>query len=698
MKSFIHKYLSPEYSMEKRLFNYAVMLSTAECLAIAVLALMANMGYVHALLMLGGAVGSFACLIVGEHIKKMDSLITVYFFVMYIMIIPAICYWSDMAICIFPCYLITGIVFAAVLMKGKQMIVFLVAQGIIDVGCIYRAIVVKGDMQSAYMQDGTVLYIRVLSSIFLTGIICGLLIAYRNRCLKKEITISSEIEKAAEQQNYAKDMFMVNVSHEIRTPLNAILGTAELLLDWDTNDKVKESVFYISNSSKALLSITNDLMDFSKIDTESIKIEDREYDFEEIFNDLVNMFSVRFADCNVEVFVDIAPNIPAKLYGDGAKIKQIILNYMTTLVKNLANGKINIIVFCERKAEKEIWLNISVEAKGNFKCLNSTTDEQNGSAIDNAMLHRGELLCQTIVEAMGGSQKIVEDGYHRNYHFKVPQYYETEVTLVEKSEFDQVRILLYENTEDQKEIFSKVLKDMGVAHVQVNVNEAFYKECVKKEYTHILLAAERFEGMSEQLKELLEPQKLILIKAGMFSYDDELIKTTLVRPVSCLSVEALLSGKKNYAIREVDYNGRFECLDARVMVVDDNVMNLEIASELLKKYKAQVFTAISGKECLNFLQEEKVDFIFLDYMMPEMDGIDTLKNIRALDIPELKKVPIVALTANAVSGAREMFLDAGFDEYISKPIEIRKFEKVLKECMAPDKIVYISDKEEVYES
>ncbi len=85
-------------------------------------------------------------------------------------------------------------------------------------------------------------------------------------------------------------------------------------------------------------------------------------------------------------------------------------------------------------------------------------------------------------------------------------------------------------------------------------------------------------------------------------------------------------------------------------------------------------------------------------MMPEMDGIDTLKNIRALDIPELKKVPIVALTANAVSGAREMFLDAGFDEYISKPIEIRKFEKVLKECMAPDKIVYISDKEEVYES
>ncbi|MBQ6806145.1 MAG: response regulator [Lachnospiraceae bacterium] len=698
MKSLFHKYLSADYPLEKRLFNLALILSIAECLVIAVLSVMAKMDYTHTLLMLGGAWGSLVCLVAGEYVKRREFLNFSYFLVMYIMIIPAICYRSDMAICVFPCYLITGVVFTTVLMRGKIMWLILGIQLVVDIGCIYRAIVVKGVMQNEQMYTGTVVYIRVLSSIFLTGIVCGLLIAFRNRCLKKEIRISSEMEKEAEQQNYAKDMFMVNVSHEIRTPLNAILGTAELLLDLDTNDKVKESVFYISNSSKALLSITNDLMDFSKIDSESIQIEDREYDFREIFNDLINMFSVRFADCNVEVFIDIAPDIPERLYGDGAKIKQVILNQMTTLVKNMTNGKITLAISGEKRVEKEIWLKISVEAKGNFKYLNSANAEVKDSTIDNSVLHRGEQMCKTVVEAMGGRQEATKDGYRNNYYFEVPQYYETEVPLVEKSKYDHVKILLYENMEEQKEIFANVLNAMGIAFVRVNVNEVFYKECVKPEYTHILLAAERYEGMSEHLKELLEPQKLLLIKAGMFSYDDEMIKSTLVRPISCLSVDALLSGKKNYAVRDVDYNGRFECPDAKVLVVDDNVINLEVAGELLKKYKAQVFTAISGKECLNFLQEENVDFIFLDYMMPEMDGIDTLKNIKALEIPALKNVPIVALTANAVSGAREMFLEAGFDEYISKPIEIRKFEKVLKECMAPEKIVYISDKEETYEA
>lgn len=698
MKSFFHRYFSSEYPMEIRLFHFAMLLSIAECLMIAILSFTARMGYAHTTLMFGAAAGSFLCLIAGEKVKRRERLEEIYCFIMYILIIPAILNLSDMAICVFPCYLITGIVFTAVIMKGRKMIIFLLIECIVDVACIYRAIVIHDVWQKPQMQNGTVLYIRVLSSIFLTGIVCGLLIAYRNRCLKKEIVLSSAMEKKAEQQNFAKNMFMVNVSHEIRTPLNAILGTTELLLDLDTNDKVKESVFYISNSSKALLSITNDLMDFSKIDSDSIKIECKEYDFREIFNDLINMFSVRFADCNVEVFVGIAPDIPVKLYGDGAKIKQIILNYMTTIVKNLSGGKIFMQVFCKEKTEREIELSVSIEAKGTFKCLNSTTDEQNGLALTGAVLHRGEKLCQTIIEAMGGKVQITEDGYHRNYQFEVVQYYESDEPLVEKHKYDKNRILLYENTDDQKKAFTKVLQDLGVTYVQVDVNDVFYRECVKPEYTHILLASERYDGMREQLKELLEPQKLILIKAGMFSYDDEMIKSTVIRPINCLSIDALLSGKKNFAVREVDYNGKFECPDAKVMVVDDNVINLEVAGELLKKYKAQVITAVSGKECLNFLQEEKVDFIFLDYMMPEMDGIDTLRNIKALGIPELENVPIVALTANAVSGAREMFLDAGFDEYISKPIEISKFEKVLKECMAPEKIVYISDKEEAYES
>jgi CheY-like chemotaxis protein len=255
-------------------------------------------------------------------------------------------------------------------------------------------------------------------------------------------------------------------------------------------------------------------------------------------------------------------------------------------------------------------------------------------------------------------------------------------------------ILFFENSEMEGNVLAKVLKDMNIRFTQVTHNDAFYEECVKEGYTHILLAAERYDGVKETVGELLSPQSLILISPTLFYCDDSLIKTTLGRPINCLSIDALLSDKKSSAIWHTIYHGGFICPDAKIMVVDDNMINLEVASGILKKYQAQVVLATSGKECLCYLEENRVDFIFLDYMMPEMDGIDTLKNIRALHEKTGEKVPVVALTANAVSGAREMFLSAGFDEYISKPIELEKFERVLRELLDKDKIIFLADHEE----
>ena len=234
---------------------------------------------------------------------------------------------------------------------------------------------------------------------------------------------------------------------------------------------------------------------------------------------------------------------------------------------------------------------------------------------------------------------------------------------------------------------------MGLRFCQASSNEYFYEECVKDYYSHIMIASERYESMKDGLKQILHPQSVILVSPGIVTYDDNLIRTTFARPVNCLNIDALLEGRKNNSIRYMGYRGSFICPEARIMVVDDNIINLEVASGILKKYEAQTVLVSSGKECLNYLQSESVDFIFLDYMMPEMDGIDTLKNIRALQKPELMHVPIVALTANAVSGARKMFMEAGFDEYISKPIELGKFEKVLREHLAENKMIFTTDNE-----
>jgi CheY-like chemotaxis protein len=298
-----------------------------------------------------------------------------------------------------------------------------------------------------------------------------------------------------------------------------------------------------------------------------------------------------------------------------------------------------------------------------------------------------------LIEAMKGSLSIEENGRDRKYRFHVVQECERRTSLI-VGDYADVNILFYENSEMEGNVLAKALKDMKIRFTQVTQNGAFYEECVKECYTHVLLAAERYDGMKESLCGLLSPQSLILVSPTLFYCEDALIKTTFARPVNCLSIDALLSDKKSNAIWHTIYHGGFICPDAKIMVVDDNMINLEVASGILKKYQAQVVLATSGKECLCYLEENQVDFIFLDYMMPEMDGIDTLKNIRALHSKTNEKVPVVALTANAVSGAREMFLSAGFDEYISKPIELEKFERVLRELLDKDKIIFLADQEE----
>ena len=140
--------------------------------------------------------------------------------------------------------------------------------------------------------------------------------------------------------------------------------------------------------------------------------------------------------------------------------------------------------------------------------------------------------------------------------------------------------------------------------------------------------------------------------------------------------------------REVVKKGDFTCPDANILVVDDNLTNLNVAGGILRKYGATVLTALSGKECLDILEKEHIDIIYLDYMMPEMNGIDTLECIRKMDGGAFADLPVVSLTANVINGAREMFLEAGFSDFISKPIDIERIERSLKNLLPPELIQY----------
>lgn len=688
------QFVNEDIPADDQLFVMAVSLCGTEFLIATLISILLRGSVPTTLLLLFGIFFSAGILRLYNTRHERKALPIIYFSVVFAVLLPVLGYLNYSAVYDFPIYFIEGITFTAIILGGRQALVMIGIELVVDLYSIYimtEQIAYEITAQGEKMIYFPVMYCRIIAAISMTGITCGMLIAYRNRLLRDEISKCTEMEEQVEKVNYAKDMFLVNVSHEIRTPLNAILGTSELLLNLDADDKVKENAFDIANSSKALLSITNDLMDFSKIDYSDIRLEEDFYYVGEMFNDLINMLSVRLADYNAELFVNISPNIPEKIWGDGAKFRQILSTLLISVVKSMENGEVHFKVETQELMQQQIQLKIAISTHGTFKYSYMEQlmreDEQSIAYGD-----LGGAPVKQLINAMGGNLNIDETINERSYCFDIAQGFETTKAIVEINRED-ANILFYENSIMQGSAFAKVLKDMGLHFCQVTNNEFFYEECVKDSYTHILIASERYDGMKDKLTELLPPQSLILVASGIATYDDALIRTTFARPVNCLSVDALLAGRKNSSIRHVDYHGGFICPETKIMVVDDNMINLEVASGILKKYEAQVVLVTSGKECLNYLQDESVDFIFLDYMMPEMDGIDTLKNIRALPNPEFKQVPIVALTANAVSGAREMFLEAGFDEYISKPIELNTFERVLRELLDKDKIIYIADKE-----
>jgi CheY-like chemotaxis protein len=617
-----------------------------------------------------------------------------YLFVSLFVIVPYLSILSENALFDFPIYFLSGIVITVLLLHGKWAWIFLAGELAVDFLCLQsmsEKMTVTMQAQGKILYD-SVLYYRIISAILVTGVCMGSLLSYRNRMLQQEIRKCAEMERKAERTNYAKDMFLVNVSHEIRTPLNAILGTTELLFDLEkADDRVKENAFSVSKASKALLFITNDLMNFSKIDYDNIQLNNDGYYMAEMLDDLINVLAIRLVDNKLELYTYIDKDIPAKLYGDSTKLEQILLTMMTGVMQTMESGMVILSIEADTMEERQLALAVEIRAAGTFRCsfqrLLQTEDAEEGSN------HLGYTKLVCLIEAMQGSLSVEENGWERKYRFRVVQECERRTPLISE-EFTDCNILFFENSEMEGNVLAKVLKDMNIRFTQVTHNEAFYEECVKEDYTHVLLAAERYDGIKESVEGLLLPQSLILISPTLFYCEDTLVKTTFARPVNCLSIDALLSDKKSNAIWHTIYHGGFICPDAKIMVVDDNMINLEVASGILKKYQAQVVLATSGKECLCYLEENRVDFIFLDYMMPEMDGIDTLKNIRALHEKTGEKIPVVALTANAVSGAREMFLSAGFDEYISKPIELEKFERVLRELLDKDKIIFLADHEE----
>ncbi|MCR5686707.1 MAG: response regulator [Lachnospiraceae bacterium] len=599
-------------------------------------------------------------------------------------------------ISVIPVYFLFGILYSIIMIDAKTAVILGSAEtAFFTAFLVFMRNRMTTGLESPMRRDIVISYTAALIAEVAVGVCAGAAVRFRFMFHQKMQEEAEEKKVEAMDAYIAKDMFLINMSHEIRTPMNAIVGTVDLLLDQEVSEHVSDSVYNILNSCNALLSITDELMDLSRSENGSVELFASTYDLSDILNEVINMMTVRLTESNLSFYVDINRNIPRFLYGDSSKIRQLFVNILNNAVKFTRSGKIIMRVDYRFSSSDMIELIVDIEDTGigikkeNIKDLfskRSSDPDDEGLSPEGAGM--GLSICAEILKEMNGEISVQSEYMSGSvFTFRVPQRFTSMDTVAYLPDPHLYKLLVYEKDSESLAHVRKILEALDVEADYARTKQDMERLINVNRYTHVLVANENSEEYDSIFRNRLIEEDIVVF----LNIDDSVriadATTILTRPIHILNIAALLKNETNTYVREISRKGGFECPRATILVVDDNYTNLNVARAILEKYGATVLTAMSGKDALRVLSDHEADLVFLDYMMPEMNGIDTLENIRKIPGSKYVSMPVVALTANVVSGAREMFLEAGFEDFLAKPISIDKMEKMLRKYLRRDLIV-----------
>ncbi len=401
-----------------------------------------------------------------------------------------------------------------------------------------------------------------------------------------------EAKEDAEYANQAKSRFLAQMSHEIRTPINAVLGMDEMILRESREPEIRSYAKDIYKAGNTLLSLINDILDSSKIESGRMEIIPVEYELVPMIRELENMIAGRAQEKDLLLETVVDPELPKVLFGDDVRIRQVITNILTNAVKYTVTGSVWFRLSGQRDHEM-LKLHVEVEDTG------IGIKEEDLSKLFEAYRRIDESNIRN-VEGTGLGMNI------------------TEQLLIMMGSRLEVNSIYGKGTKISFDIDQKIINASPIG-----------------EYSHIKASKEDIFGESEE--------------------------------------EA------------------FTAEDARILVVDDNSMNRKVLRSLLRLVRIQVSEAASGPEALAKAEHERFDLVFMDHMMPGMDGVETMKRMRELE--NCRDLPIYALTANAVTGARDEYISLGFDGFISKPASFEMLGKTLREALRPELIRPLTEEE-----
>lgn len=490
-----------------------------------------------------------------------------------------------------PIWFVLGFVLVTLTVEGKAKYILLAGGYIMFLICYYIAYfypqhITQHNLEMTYVDSAMTLTI-------VSFVTCGMLL-FQKGSYKTENEMVREQNKKIEELNKAQNRFFSSMSHEIRTPINTIIGLNEMILREEVSDEVVEDARNIQNASKILLALINDILDMSKMESGKMDIVTEVYDVGDSLSDIVNMIWVRAKEKGLSFHIDVAEDIPSKLYGDEVRIKQILINLLNNAVKYTPEGSVTLSIQCKKKEGDIVHVVYSVTDTG-----------------------------------MGIKKESIPHLFDAFQRVDVKENHYIEGTGLGLS------------------IVKQLVDLMGG---EIGVDSVY-----RKGSSFVVTLPQR----------VAEEKKL-----GELDFE-----------------------KKRTLNAHEHYKASFEAPKAHVLIVDDNETNLLVAEKLLQATRVNVDKAKSGAECIRLSLQHRYDAIFMDHLMPEMDGIECLHQLRSQVGGLNMETPVVILTANAGGENQALYKREGFDGYLLKPVSGAQLEEELLKHL-PREMVSLANAQE----